>query len=114
MNWYLEVLKKYAVFQGRARRTEYWMFILVNFLIAIGLGVIDSVLSLGFLSGLYSLAMLIPSIAVGVRRFHDIGKSGWWILLGLIPLLGLIALIIFFVQDSQPGDNAYGPNPKGA
>ena len=119
MNWYLDVLKKYAVFSGRARRKEYWMFFLFNLIITVVLILIDSLMGtfspqagLGLLSGLYSLAVLIPSIAVTVRRLHDTGRSGWWILIGLIPIIGTIVLLIFMVLDSQPGENQYGPNPK--
>ena len=116
MEWYLEVLRKYAVFTGRARRKEYWMFVLFNFIIYLVLVLVEGLLGFGgsVLGGLYSLAVLVPSIAVGIRRLHDIGKSGWFLLIGLIPLIGTIILIVFFVQDSQPGENQYGPNPKGA
>ncbi len=114
MNEYLGVLKKYAVFSGRARRKEFWMFVLVNFIIAIALGAVDMMLGLGFLGFIYAVATIIPALAVGARRLHDIGKTGWWQLVGLVPLIGLIILIIFFVMDSNPGDNQYGPNPKGA
>ena len=119
MNWYLEVLKKYAVFSGRARRKEYWFFVLFNLIISLvltfidsGLGTLNEETGYGLLSGVYSLAVLIPSLAVAVRRLHDTGRTGWWLLIGLIPLIGLIVLLIFFVQDSKPGDNEYGPNPK--
>jgi len=113
MNWYLEVLKKYAVFSGRARRTEFWMFVLVNFIITLVLAVIESLLgSGGVLGGLYGLAVLIPGLAVSVRRLHDTNRSGWWYLINLIPLIGWIIFIIFAAQDSQPGPNQYGPNPK--
>ncbi len=111
MNWYLEVLKKYAVFGGRARRKEYWIFYLFNVLISYAPAIIESMLVgnpgvIGFgLGSLYSLAVLIPSIAVGVRRMHDIGRSGWWLLLPIVNL-------VFLVWDSQEGDNCYGPNPK--
>ena len=111
MNWYLGVLKKYADFNGRARRKEFWMFFLFNLIAAIILGVIDSMIGIPVLGLIYSLGVLLPSLAVGARRLHDTGKSGWWLLLGLIPLVGLI-LIIFWVMDSNPGDNQYGPNPK--
>jgi uncharacterized membrane protein YhaH (DUF805 family) len=107
MNWYVDVLKKYAVFDGRARRQEFWMFALINFIVALVLNFISP-----FLGGIYALAVLLPNIGVGVRRLHDIGRSGWWLLVGLIPLIGWIVLIVFFVQDSQPGDNQFGPNPK--
>ena len=112
MNWYLGVLKKYADFSGRARRKEFWMFALINFIIAIILGVVDSMIGMPVLGLTYALGVLLPSIAVGARRFHDIGKSGWWLLIGLIPFIGVLVLIIFFVLDSNPGDNKYGPNPK--
>jgi len=115
MNYYLEVLKKYAVFSGRARRKEYWMFILFNFIAYAILGFIEVLLGIpAILSSIYGLAVLIPSLAVCVRRLHDSGRSGWWILIGLLPLVGFIVLLIFMVLDSQPGDNQYGPNPKGA
>lgn len=117
MNWYLAVLKKYTVFVGRARRAEYWYFALVNVLIALALTVIDSLTGMyvhgyGLLNSLYTLAVLIPSIAVTVRRLHDTARSGWWVLISLVPLAGAIVLLVFTVQDSQPGENQYGPNPK--
>ena len=120
MNWYLEVLKKYAVFSGRARRKEYWFFALFNVLISFVLGFIEVGMGLvdksgrGPLSGLYTLAILIPGIAVSVRRLHDTGRSGWWLLIALIPCVGAIILLVFMVQDSEPGPNQYGPNPKEA
>lgn len=115
MNWYLAVLKKYAVFGGRARRTEYWMFILFNFIIALVLNIIEGSLKMPrILSTLYSLAILVPGIAVTTRRLHDTNRSGWWQLIGLIPLIGLIVLIVFTVQDSQAGENKYGSSPKAA
>ncbi len=107
MNWYLEVLKKYAVFSGRARRKEYWMFFLFHMIISIALGFIEGILGSSMLFYIYYLAVLLPSIAVGVRRMHDTGRSGWWLLLPLVNL-------VFLVQDSQPTDNKYGPNPKAA
>jgi len=118
MNWYLEVLRKYAVFSGRARRKEYWFFALFNLLISIVLAVVDAAIGftdiegLGPLRGLYTLAVLIPGIAVTVRRLHDTGKSGWYILLGLIPCVGGIILLVFMVEDSQHGENEYGSYPK--
>jgi uncharacterized membrane protein YhaH (DUF805 family) len=113
MEWYLAALKKYADFSGRARRREYWMFILVNLVISCvlaGLGYVSNAFSV--LSWIYTLGVFIPSFAVAARRLHDTGRSGWWMLIGLIPLLGVIVLIYFFCQDSAPGDNQYGPNPK--
>ncbi|ACL02503.1 MULTISPECIES: DUF805 domain-containing protein [Desulfatibacillum] len=112
MNWYVGVLKNYFGFSGRAHRQEYWMFVLFNFLIMVGLGIIENILGLpGVVSGLYSLAVFIPSLAVGFRRIHDIGKSAWWLLIGLVPVIGIIVLIIFFVLPSQPQSNQYGPVP---
>ncbi len=116
MNWYVEVLKKYAVFDGRARRSEYWYFFLFNFIAGFVLGLVDiglaAVLGMGFLSGLYGLAVLIPGIAVSVRRLHDTNRSGWWLLIGLIPVIGALVLLFFMVQDSTPGKNQFGDNPK--
>lgn len=115
MTWYLEVLKKYAVFNGRARRKEYWFFALFNIIINIILSGIDSVVTgAGVLPGLYSLAVLIPSIAVAVRRLHDTNRSGWWILIGLIPVIGWIVLLVFMVQEGKSEENQYGSNPKAA
>jgi len=113
MNWYLEVLKKYAVFSGRARRKEYWYFVLFNIIIMIILIIIGRAIDSSILSTIYSLAVLIPSIAVDIRRLHDTNRTGWWLLIGLIPIIGWIVLLIFMVQDSQKGENQYGPNPKG-
>jgi uncharacterized membrane protein YhaH (DUF805 family) len=119
MNWYLEVLEKYAEFNGRAGRQEYWFFLLFNILISAFLATIDYFTGtfnfetgVGLLSGIYSLAVLIPGIAVTVRRLHDIDRSGWWLLISLIPIVGGITLFIFMVLDSTPGNNEYGPNPK--
>lgn len=114
MQWYMKVLKNYVGFQGRARRKEYWMFFLFNFLFTMLLSIIEMMLGLGgILSGLYGLAVLLPTLAVSVRRLHDIGRTGWWMLLSIIPVIGLIVLLVFAVFDSQPGENKYGPNPKG-
>ncbi|MBZ0335003.1 DUF805 domain-containing protein [Marinobacter sp. AL4B] len=119
MNWYLEVLKKYAVFSGRARRKEYWFFILFNIIISLALGAIDGVMGsysetagVGLLGGIYSLAVLIPGIAVTVRRLHDTGRSGWWFLIVLVPVIGALVLLVFMVLDSKPEQNQYGANPK--
>ena len=121
MDWYLMALKKYAEFQGRAQRKEYWMFTLFNFLAMVLLGAVGALLGGGgegglgdVLQGLYGLGVLVPGIAVTVRRLHDIGKSGWWGLVALIPLIGSLILIYFAVKDSQPETNEYGPNPKAA
>jgi len=119
MSWYLLALKKYAVFSGRSQRSEYWYFVLFYLLIFIALCVVDWLVGtfspsaeIGLLSGVFSLAMVIPSIAVAARRLHDTDRSGWWQLLSLIPLIGVIVLIVFLAQDSKLGDNKYGPNPK--
>lgn len=102
MDHYLAVLKKYADFEGRSTRSEYWFFALFNFLIAFGLIIISKfVPPLIFLYGLYALAVLIPSIAVSVRRLHDSGRSGWWIFIALIPIIGGIWLLILFCQPSK-------------
>jgi uncharacterized membrane protein YhaH (DUF805 family) len=113
MNWYLDVLKKYTVFTGRARRTEYWMFALFNVIAYALIGIIESVAGIpGVLTTLYSLAVLLPNIGVGIRRLHDTNRSGWWLLISLVPCVGFIVLIVFFVQEGTPGDNQFGPNPK--
>jgi uncharacterized membrane protein YhaH (DUF805 family) len=119
MDWYLQVLKKYTVFTGRARRKEYWFFVLFNIIVSAALNIVDyftgtysSAYGMGLLGGLYSLAVLLPAIAVAIRRLHDTGRSGWWLLLSLVPVIGWIVLLVFMVLDSQPGDNQYGPSPK--
>ena len=113
MSWYLQALKKYVVFRGRARRKEYWYFVLFNFIIAFVLGLIDNLFwTYTVLGSLYSLAVLLPSLGVSIRRLHDTGRSGWWLLIGLIPLIGTIILLIYMVSDSQEGTNQYGPSPK--
>ncbi|MDP2229941.1 DUF805 domain-containing protein [Methylotenera sp.] len=119
MNWYLEVLKKYAVFSGRARRKEYWYFVLFNMLIGIGLMMIDiemgtfsAINGFGTFGGIYTLGILIPAIAATVRRLHDTNRSGWWQLIVLIPIIGGIVLIVFLASNSNPEENQYGPFPK--
>ena len=121
MSWFVEALKKYAVFSGRSRRKEYWYYVLFVAIISIVLNIIDGLLGtsnpstgFGLFSGIFSLAVLIPSIAVSVRRLHDIDRTGWWVLIGLVPLIGWIVLLIFHVQDSTPRTNRYGPSPKEA
>jgi uncharacterized membrane protein YhaH (DUF805 family) len=121
MEWVTEALKKYAVFSGRSRRTEYWYFVLFVVLISIVLSLIDALIGTsnssmggGLLSGIFGLATLVPSIAVSVRRLHDIDRTGWWVLIGLVPLIGWLVLLVFHVQDSTPGTNRYGSNPKFA
>jgi uncharacterized membrane protein YhaH (DUF805 family) len=115
VNWYTAVIKNYAGFTGRARRTEYWMFTLISVIISIVLDVISYALKMGtLLGGLYGLAVLIPTLAVGVRRLHDTDRSGWWLLIGLIPLVGAIILIVFFATEGNRGENQHGPDPKAA
>ena len=113
MNWYLDVLKKYATFSGRARRKEFWMFTLISVVISIALTVLDmAVLQTGVIAAVYALAVLLPTLAVCVRRLHDTGRSGWMLLLWLIPLVGPIVLIVFFASAGEQGQNAHGANPK--
>ena len=137
MEWYLKCLRQYADFSGRARRKEYWMFILFNAIISFVLGFIDGLLGLNLLSYIYALVIFIPSLAVSVRRLHDIGRCGWWYLLPMVPFIGLSALLAFgsftssaaiivglaalgtgilmlvwFCTDSEGGSNKWGPNPK--
>ncbi len=120
MSWYLEALKKYAVFGGRSRRKEYWYFVLFNIIVGIVLAAIDALLGtlgssgVGLLGGIYSLAVLIPTLAVTVRRLHDTDRTGWWILIALVPLIGTIVLLVFALLEGTPGSNRYGPNPKEA
>jgi uncharacterized membrane protein YhaH (DUF805 family) len=119
MSWYLKVLKQYADFRGRARRREFWWFALIHLLlicllviVELTLGLGDPVRRLGLLSGLYVVGAAVPGLAVTVRRLHDWGRTGWWVLIAVIPVLGVIALLVLMLIDSQPGDNEYGPNPK--
>ncbi|MFZ7199640.1 DUF805 domain-containing protein [Avibacterium avium] len=114
MNWYLYVLKNYAQFNGRARRKEFWWFVAVDFLLYVILGMLDFVLlnnDFGF-TGVYGLATLIPSLAVRVRRLHDTDRSGWWLLIGFIPVIGFIVLFIFACLDGTQGRNRFGEDPK--
>ena len=114
MNYYITVLKKYAVFSGRAQRAEYWYFLLFNIIFSIVISIVSTVIgdSTNILGLLYGLAVLIPGIAVMVRRLHDTNRSGWWLLIYLVPLIGLIVIIVFMVLDSHSGENRYGVNPK--
>jgi len=128
--YFIDTLKnRYAAFKGRATRSEYWYFVLYSIIIAIILAFVDAMVvnpllgiqpgpegsDTSVISTIFSLAILIPSVALGIRRLHDIGKSGWWILLGIIPIvnfIGALVLIYFCTRDSQPGENQYGQNPK--
>jgi uncharacterized membrane protein YhaH (DUF805 family) len=113
MHWYLEALRKYADFSGRARRREFWYFYLFHLLAVLALMAIEIAVDLGgFLPMIYAAAVVLPAIAVGVRRLHDTGRSAAWLLVGFIPVVGTIALLIFLVQGGQPHTNDYGPNPK--
>ena len=125
IHWYLQVLKKYIVFSGRARRNEFWMFQIFNTLTFIIFPIISTIFPIiigwdldlilivyGLSMGLYGLGTLIPSLAVSIRRLHDTGRSGWWLLIGLMPLVGWILTLIWYLSDSEVGENKYGPNPK--
>ena len=119
MEWYLKVIRQYADFNGRARRKEYWMFVLFNMIFAIVAMILDNVLGItiaglpyGPLYIFYGLAMFIPGLAVCVRRLHDIDKSGWMILVALIPLAGAIWLLVLYCTEGTQGDNKYGSDPK--
>ena len=120
MHWLTGPITKYVVWKGRATRSEYWYFILFTSLITLGLSMIDQATGTfdqetnqGLMSGLFSLFILLPSIAVFVRRLHDTGRSGWWFWILLVPLVGFIVILVFFCTDSQEEANQYGPNPKG-
>ena len=128
MSWYLKVLKQYIRFNGRARRQEYWYFQIIHWLIIVSFGIVFSLMTdflgipesiaekliMPFFS-IYFFGTILPSLAVTIRRLHDTNRSGWWILLNLlnfIPFLGSLILFVFLVQDSQPGRNRFGRNPK--
>lgn len=117
MNWYLKVLRQYADFSGRARRTEFWIFTLIDRVILISLFIVPSLMNfnpilVSFIAYGYAIALFIPTLAVSVRRLHDVGKSGWMLLVGLIPIIGGIWLLILWIMDSDSGENKYGINPK--
>jgi len=121
MQWYLAVLRQYVAFSGRARRTEFWMFTLFTTIIQIVLYLLDNLLGLAFapggsglLTAIYVLAVLLPSLSVAFRRLQDTGRSGLWILIGLVPLVGPIVLIVFWATEGTRGPNAYGPDPKAS
>ena len=111
MEYFIGAIKQYATFSGRARRKEYWMFYLFYMIFYITLAVIDGVFGTIFLSSIFALALLIPSISIAARRLHDTGRSGWWQLIILIPIIGAIVLIVFLAQDSGD-ENEYGISPK--
>lgn len=112
--WYLKVLKQYADFKGRARRSEYWYFALVNAIISFVLGIVDSAIGseTGFIGGIYSLFVLVPSLAVAVRRLHDTNRSGWWMLIALTGI-GIFVLLYWYILEGDQGRNEYGADPKG-
>lgn len=119
MYWYFEVLKKYLVLKGRASRSEYWysaLFYAISLVLATIIdmltGHFNAAMGFGWLSGVYFVLTLAPMMGVSVRRLHDVGRSGWWVWLGFVPLIGDAVLAVFALFDSQPGDNEYGPNPK--
>lgn len=111
MEYYIDAFKKYADFSGRARRKEYWMFTLINLVVCIAAGAADVATGLGFIYMVYSLVALVPSISITARRLHDTGRSGWWQLIAIVPLVGLIVLLVFLVSDGHD-ENDYGLNPK--
>lgn len=110
MNYFTEAFKQYADFSGRATRKQYWMFILFYLIFYIVLAVIDGMLGTMFLAFIFSLVLLVPSISIAARRLHDTGRTGWWQLIALVPLIGAIVLIVFLVMESQD-DNEYGARP---
>ena len=115
MDMFIKVVRyNYTNFKGRARRNEYWMFGLIVTVISLGTFVVDGIFFPGkfLITNLFFLAILVPSVAVGVRRLHDTGRSGWWLLLTVAFIFGLIALIILLALDSNIGDNEYGPSDK--
>ncbi len=128
MNYFIHCLKNYANFSGRARRKEYWMFVLFTAIFAILFAGLDNLLGTtisfnhpteglmklpyGYFYFAFGLAMLVPGIAAIVRRFHDIGKSGWWYFIAFVPCIGIFPLIYFLVKAGDTGDNQFGPDPK--
>lgn len=112
IEWYKKVvLENYANFNGRARRAEYWWFVLANIIVSIVLQIVDGIIGLPIFGGLYGLAVLIPTIAVGVRRLHDVDKSGWFLLLAFIPLVNFYLIYLLAIEGTR-GQNQYGPDPK--
>lgn len=113
-------LSKYATISGRARRSEFWWWVLAVWLVGIGVGIVEVLFGLGApngggpLSALYALALILPNICVAGRRLHDTGRSAWWLLLVLVPLIGFIVLIVFYVQRGTAGENRFGPDPLAA
>lgn len=119
MSWYIQALKRFADFKGRSRRKEYWIFALFNVIISIATTLIDYafgtdsfVYYIGLFSMLYGLFVFIPFLAVSVRRLHDTGKTGWMLLIAIIPILGALWLLVLFATEGTRGTNMYGPDPK--
>jgi uncharacterized membrane protein YhaH (DUF805 family) len=116
MNEYLDALRAYATFTGRATRKQFWMFVLVNVIISVVLNILASMLGswVGVISFLYSLAVLVPSIAISVRRLHDTDRSGWWLLIALVPFVGAIVLLVFYIMKGTEGPNQYDDGAMSA
>ena len=121
MSWYWKALKNYAGFSGRSRRREYWFFSLFSLLMTLALSLLDLIIYnlssetiLGMFTGAYGLGVIMPTLAVAIRRLHDTGKSGWWILINFFPAIGNLIFIFFLLLDSEPGENQYGPSPKSS
>ena len=126
MNYYLEALKKYAVFHGRAHRAEFWWFVLFNAIFSFALNItfgarvgvpeesVSSASPLAILPAIYGLAVLLPAIGVSIRRLHDTNRSGWWLLIAFFPIVGAIVLIVFYAQAGDAGENQFGADPKAA
>ena len=118
MSWFVKCLQNYVTFSGRARRKEYWMFVLFNLIIGFVLGFVEGLLNLfpgseaSVLANIFSLAVLLPGISVSVRRMHDIDKSGWWLWIGAVPIVGAIVLLVFACMEGTKGTNRFGPDPK--
>lgn len=111
MDYFIAAFKQFADFSGRTRRKDFWMFILFYWIFYVVLATIDVVIGTMFLATIYGLVMFVPTLSIGARRLHDTTRSGWWQLLYLIPIIGLIIMIVFLIQDSH-NTNDYGPNPK--
>ena len=119
LNWFLDAIKKYAVFSGRAGRKEYWSFFFVYLIISIFTSVLDIIIGkfdmksgLGPISGAFYLATLLPALGIAIRRFHDTGRSGWWVLIIFVPIVGLIIYIVLLARAGDTGENNYGPVPS--
>jgi len=114
LHWYTDVLKRYTEFSGRASRQEFWMFTLFNVIVYVLVSIVGNIIHLPFLIGIYGLAVLLPSLAVEIRRLHDTDRSGWWIFIGLVPAIGGIWLLVLLCLSGTPGANRFGPAPETA